>query len=303
MTNTNIGKVLKMTSQGVGKWRKENRPIINLIEKYFDKDNIEEFLESGKIDKFEKLNFLYDNVIEKNERLYLDSFTKNFHYGNLSRSHTIFIDFYFSFLLELKEKENLIKYEFNDLLNSFLHSYLLNKYSKTVSDDESINKLIEIEKKFCEDEGIEVPYLLGETVTEEITNKTIKDCIIKTIKDLNNNDLNDIQKHIHSFELWNNDMLMYLDYVLKDDLQVFLDSKDKELIYHALGLIVYSNLKNELPFVKLELISSLKRTFSESKEEVTISKIENYIKKYKDHIIERVQNSNEPRKYDIHYIG
>lgn len=36
-------------------WKRENRPIISLLEKYFTKENLEEFLQSGKIDKFENL--------------------------------------------------------------------------------------------------------------------------------------------------------------------------------------------------------------------------------------------------------
>lgn len=35
-------------------WKKQNRPIINLLEKYFKKEELEEFLETGKIEKFEK---------------------------------------------------------------------------------------------------------------------------------------------------------------------------------------------------------------------------------------------------------
>ena len=37
------------------KWKREKRPIILLLEKYFSKGELEEFLETGKIEKFEKI--------------------------------------------------------------------------------------------------------------------------------------------------------------------------------------------------------------------------------------------------------
>lgn len=67
MTNTNIGKILEMTSQGVGKWRKENRPIINLLEKYFTKEELEEFLKTEKINKLERLDELLEIEKKYNE--------------------------------------------------------------------------------------------------------------------------------------------------------------------------------------------------------------------------------------------
>lgn len=39
-------------------WKKQNRPIIKLIEKYFTNEELEEFLSTGKIDKFENINYL-----------------------------------------------------------------------------------------------------------------------------------------------------------------------------------------------------------------------------------------------------
>lgn len=46
-------------------WKKQGRPIINLLEKYFTKEDLEEFLKSGKI---ERLDFSSE----------LDSFFNNF---------------------------------------------------------------------------------------------------------------------------------------------------------------------------------------------------------------------------------
>lgn len=40
-------------------WKKQGRPIISLLEKYFTKEDLEEFLESGKVRKFDSI----DNTI------------------------------------------------------------------------------------------------------------------------------------------------------------------------------------------------------------------------------------------------
>lgn len=63
LSNNIIAQILDMTPQGVGKWKKENRPIINLLEKYFTKEELEEFLMSGKISKFEFQNELNSNLL------------------------------------------------------------------------------------------------------------------------------------------------------------------------------------------------------------------------------------------------
>lgn len=44
------------TLRSVQNWKKENRPIINLLNKYFTKEELEEFLKDGKITRLELLN-------------------------------------------------------------------------------------------------------------------------------------------------------------------------------------------------------------------------------------------------------
>lgn len=58
MTNTSIARLFKMTSQGIGKWKKEKRPIITLILKYFNEEMLNEFLQTGEIKKFEEFDDL-----------------------------------------------------------------------------------------------------------------------------------------------------------------------------------------------------------------------------------------------------
>ncbi|MCT7575260.1 hypothetical protein N5U00_07955 [Aliarcobacter butzleri] len=47
------------------KWKKENRPIINLLETYFTKEDLEEFLTTGEISKQELTKNLSVNDIQE----------------------------------------------------------------------------------------------------------------------------------------------------------------------------------------------------------------------------------------------
>lgn len=51
-----ISNVLSCSVSGFYKWKKQNRPIIKLLEKYFSKEELEEFLNTGKINKLDNLN-------------------------------------------------------------------------------------------------------------------------------------------------------------------------------------------------------------------------------------------------------
>lgn len=49
ITNTLLSKLFEMTPQGIGKWKKENRPILELIEKSFTKNELELFLKTKEV--------------------------------------------------------------------------------------------------------------------------------------------------------------------------------------------------------------------------------------------------------------
>ena len=60
-----IAKLVGNTERTIFAWKKEQRPIINLLEKYFSKQELEEFLSTGKITKLEKnelANKLFSNI-------------------------------------------------------------------------------------------------------------------------------------------------------------------------------------------------------------------------------------------------
>lgn len=58
-----IENLFLFTRQTWSKWKNEKRPIVNLIEKYFTNDELQEFLETNQIEKFELLKDLSKNEL------------------------------------------------------------------------------------------------------------------------------------------------------------------------------------------------------------------------------------------------
>lgn len=51
-----IVKILDVSKNSYWNWKNQNRPIITLLEKYFSKDDLKEFLDTGKISKLEEIS-------------------------------------------------------------------------------------------------------------------------------------------------------------------------------------------------------------------------------------------------------
>jgi len=51
-------KLFRFSRPTFFKWKKDNVPIMELISKYFTKEDLEEFIEKGFVSKFEKFEFL-----------------------------------------------------------------------------------------------------------------------------------------------------------------------------------------------------------------------------------------------------
>lgn len=66
-----MGNSLKTVSN----WKKENRPIMNFLYKYFTKEDLQEFLETGKVSKLEskitneKNKAILDKINRKQEEI------------------------------------------------------------------------------------------------------------------------------------------------------------------------------------------------------------------------------------------
>lgn len=94
-----ISKILGNTPKSVSNWKNEKRPIISLLYKYFTKQELEEFLETDKIDKFESLKTTND---------FLDAYKKKyFNFINVKMGHInslseYQLQFYFSYLFFIR---------------------------------------------------------------------------------------------------------------------------------------------------------------------------------------------------------
>ena len=61
------------------KWKRENIKVIKLLEKYFSKEDLEEYLETGKVSRYENLDNLDSDLLERHiayelkHKLYLDT--------------------------------------------------------------------------------------------------------------------------------------------------------------------------------------------------------------------------------------
>ncbi len=65
ITNQTITKLFSFTRQTWAKWKDENRQITKLLQLYFSDEELNEFLETGKIRKFELIKNLTTKELEK----------------------------------------------------------------------------------------------------------------------------------------------------------------------------------------------------------------------------------------------
>lgn len=84
-------------------WKREKRPIIKLIEKYFTKSYLQEFLETGNIAVFELLDFA-ENKLSKNLFEFIESIL------SLSDSN---IKYFYEFLVEQLKNKDLFSFDDN----------------------------------------------------------------------------------------------------------------------------------------------------------------------------------------------
>jgi hypothetical protein len=245
-------------------WKKQKRPVIEFFSKYSTDDEIKEFIKTGKINRIEKLNSLFNETILKYLLVYIDSFTKNSRYISLSMAYNIFIDFYFQFLCELKNNVNLHKDDFNALLYSELHKYVFKKYIHNSSAENVKKRLLEL---------------------EQIDNKISRKEMLHVITLESENDFFRLQNHFSYFKHWDEGMVLFLDFILKNNFK-FLLNRGKELLLHTIGLNVYLETSElDLHYTeKLNMVIKIKKELLNNYEEneISLEKILEYIEKYKN---------------------
>ncbi|WP_152184555.1 hypothetical protein [Sulfurimonas indica] len=249
--STVMSELLEISENSYFRWKKKDHIVlIDLIETYFSTEDLIEFLNTGKIEKYEQLNF-FNLVKKKNINKYLSSFLQDGRYDRLSLSHDIFIDFYFQFLLFVKNQSYFTSLDL--LIQKHLLSYCLYTYQPSIIEDE-------FEKDYTNDKN-ELQNILNSL------NKIINEDII-----------NRIQPHFCIFQSWDDYMLITLQDIIDNHMFDLFDCEDneitrKEALYHIIGYHVYSNIDNKLNFnEKISLISkifsNLSSTIFKNKEEL-----------------------------------
>lgn len=112
-------KILDCTLASYYNWDNQNRPIIRLLEKYFSKNDLEEFLEKEKIQKFDLFN---KYIEERNKKI------------------DLFIDFI------LRDDFNDISYEQKEKFLNIIINYNLNEsfFKNSLKTIKNIDELFEI---------------------------------------------------------------------------------------------------------------------------------------------------------------
>lgn len=109
------------------KWKREKRPIIALLDMYFSKEDLEEFLQTGKISNFEILEE-FKMLLQGSKFDYLAFITKYLQHTN---KFDVFTDFYYRFLVYISDlrsqpKDSDIEFQIIFQLNDALPSFLIN---------------------------------------------------------------------------------------------------------------------------------------------------------------------------------
>lgn len=109
------------------RWKEEKRPIITLIEKYFSLQDLNEFIETGKISRFEIIEE-FKMILQGSKLDYLGFINKSLKHAT---QFDFFTDLYYRFLVYIHTIQNDPKHsdvEFQNIfqLNDALPSFLIN---------------------------------------------------------------------------------------------------------------------------------------------------------------------------------
>jgi hypothetical protein len=291
-----MSDLFKYSPQTYFNHKKEKRPILELLEKYFGKEDIEEFLNTGKIQKFENITFIVDKYLSQLQTTYLNSFKESQSLLHEPSMHNEFRDFYFNFLTNFEK----IDFPFNinvlgiqSLLTHYLYQHQTQKIKENLNTDKIYQKLeeknSEIDEAINSTNGQERKEL--ERFKENLEEETQKEEIVEDIFSENESNFQGIMLHFFTFNSWNNDMYYFLELVKKDEFDYFINSKNDELLYQAIGYLVYSHYKNLDMHDKLLLIDLTYHYFLGN---INLISKENI----KKHILERVNNPKVFKEID-----
>lgn len=113
------------------KWKKEQRPIIALLEKYFTREDLEEFIQTGKISRFEMIEE-FKMILQGSKLDYLSFISKHLKHSN---EFDFFTDFYYRFLAYVNQIQHSPKNSDIELQNIFHLSDVLPSFFININND------------------------------------------------------------------------------------------------------------------------------------------------------------------------
>ena len=286
----NIKKILDISDKTYYNWKNQNRPIIELLHKYFTDSEIEEFLQTDKIINFEATNYIKNNFMTINKNKYIQSFKSTS--SSLRSIYEEYIkDFYFYFLSNLKNKKNFFsstdyeyesnlieKYDFNKALSDYIFKNQEKEFEKDNFDKRLLYVKEKIEKehtnfvKFTDENFSNEDNAKSKTDNFYFYEEKEKQNLIKEIIEHSQKQFEHIYNHLSFIQYWDNDMYFFINYLIKTDFELFINSNNDELLYHAIGFLVYSNnnFKEEdiLYDNKVSVVNEIYGYFSENKNEI-----------------------------------
>lgn len=317
MTQSEImAKLLEISENSYYRWKKKDHiRLVNLIERYFTDSEIEEFLQTGEIINFEATNYIKNNFMKINKNKYIQNF-KSIDSSLRSIHQEHIKDFYFYFLTNLRNKKNFFsstdyeyesnfieKYDFQKAISYYIFKNQEKEFEKGNFDKRLLYVKEKLEKEHTDFIEFTDEYFSNEDNAKSKTDnfnfdeEKEKQNLIKEIIEHSQKQFEDIYNQLSFIQYWDNDMYFFINYLIKTDFELFINSGDDELLYHAVGFLVYSN--NGLHISKVvnfddsysEIVNDMYDFFIHSKDKIN----KNIIKD----IISNPEKLNELKKYKI----
>lgn len=283
-------EILDISTRSYSNFSKQKRLIIHLLEKYFTKEDLQEFIEFSKINKFENNNSIQEYFIETNKNKYIQSF-KSTSPSLRSIYEESIKDFYFYFLTNLKNKKNFFsstdyeyesnlieKYDFNKALSDYIFKNQEKEFEKGNFDKRLLYVKEKLEKEHTDfieftDKNFSNKYnAKSKTDNFNFDEEKEKQNLIKEIIEHSQKQFEHIYNHLSFIQYWDNDMYFFIDYLIKTDFELFINSNNDELLYHAIGFLVYSNNNFQEEDIlydnKVSVVNEIYGYFSENKNEI-----------------------------------
>lgn len=283
-------EILDISTRSYSNFSKQKRLIIHLLEKYFTKEDLQEFIEFSKINKFENNNSIQEYFIETNKNKYIQSF-KSTSPSLRSIYEESIKDFYFYFLTNLKNKKNFFsstdyeyesnfieKYDFNKALSDYIFKNQEKEFEKGNFDKRLLYVKEKIEKehtnfvKFTDENFSNEDNAKSKTDNFYFYEEKEKQNLIKEIIEHSQKQFEHIYNHLSFIQYWDNDMYFFINYLIKTDFELFINSNNDELLYHAIGFLVYSNNNFQEEDIlydnKVSVVNEIYGYFSENKNEI-----------------------------------